>query len=88
MNYNIHPCEDRILIKRDEVEETTAFGIILPGSEKKQKSKGEVAAVGPGKFSEALGRRVKPEFAKGDKVMFNSYAGVDVGDSPEDGWED
>ena len=45
----LRPLHDKVLVKRTEEEETTAGGIVLPGSAAEKPSQGEVIAVGPGK---------------------------------------
>ena len=47
MKFN--PLGDRVLVKRSDEEETTAGGIVLPGSAAEKPSQGEVLAVGPGR---------------------------------------
>lgn len=73
----LKPLNDRVLVKRLEEETKTAGGIIIPDSAKEKPMKGEVIAVGPGKVAED-GKRVKLAVEKGDKVLFNKYAGTEV----------
>jgi chaperonin GroES len=70
----IRPLYDRVLLRRNEEEETTAGGIVLPGNAKEKPNQGEVIAVGEGKLLDngdvrALAVKV------GDKVVFGQYAG-------------
>ena len=46
---NIRPLNDRVVVRRNAEEETSAGGIILTGSAKEKPNEGEVIAVGPGK---------------------------------------
>lgn len=73
----LKPLHDRVLVKRLESEEMTKGGIIIPDSAKEKPIKGEVIAVGPGKHSDK-GEPVKMSVKKGDKVLFNKYAGTEV----------
>ncbi len=71
---NIRPLYDRVVIRRNEEEETSAGGIVLPGSAKEKPNQGEVVAVGEGKVldngeTRALAVKV------GDTVVFGQYAG-------------
>ena len=71
---NIRPLYDRVVVRRNEEEQTTAGGILLPGSAKEKPNQGEVVAVGEGKLLDngdvrALAVKV------GDKVVFGQYAG-------------
>jgi len=47
MKFN--PLGDKLLVRRSEEEETTAGGIVLPGSAAEKPSQGEVLAIGPGR---------------------------------------
>ncbi len=69
------PLFDRVLVKRDPVQEETAGGLVLGKSAEKPLS-GTVVASGPGRFMEN-GQTEPIEFAKGDKVMFSKYSGTD-----------
>ena len=73
----LKPLGDRVLVKRLEQEEVTKGGIIIPDSAKEKPMKGEVIAVGPGKVGDD-GKRTKLAVEKGDKVLFNKYAGTEV----------
>jgi chaperonin GroES len=73
----LKPLNDRVLVKRLEEEVVTKGGIIIPDTAKEKPMKGEVIAVGPGKIGED-GKRAKPTVEKGDKVLFNKYAGTEI----------
>lgn len=73
----LKPLGDRVLIKRLPEEETTRGGIIIPDSAKEKPQKGEVIAVGHGKYDEK-GDKIKMELEAGDKVLFGKYAGTEV----------
>lgn len=73
---NIKPLGDRVVIKMIEAEETTASGIVLPGSAKEKPQMAEIVAVGPGGIVE--GKEVKMEVKVGDKVITSKYAGTEV----------
>lgn len=73
----LRPLHDRVVLRRKEQEETTAGGILLPGSAKEKPSQGEVLAVGNGKLLE--NGDVRPLAVKvGDTVVFGQYAGSTV----------
>ena len=71
---NIRPLGDRIVIRREEAEEKTAGGIVLPDTAKNKPQRGTVLAVGPGKMLKDGSRRAL-QVKKGDKVLFTSWAG-------------
>ena len=48
----IRPLQDRVVVKRQDEETTSAGGIVLPGSATEKPQQGEVVAVGPGKKTE------------------------------------
>ena len=49
---NLHPREDRIVVRPGESEETTASGLVIPDTAKEKPQEGEVIAVGPGAINE------------------------------------
>jgi len=73
----VKPLRDRVLVKRLEAEEKTKGGIVLPDTAKEKPKMGEVIEVGPGNLSEE-GKRQPLQIKKGDKVLFESYAGTEV----------
>ena len=70
---SVQPLHDRVLVKREDKEETKSpGGIYIPDTAQKEKSKrGTVVAVGPGKFGDA-GEPTPMSVKKGMKVYFNS----------------
>lgn len=74
----LKPLEDRIVIKRvDEIAETEG-GIYLPDTAQEKAMEGIVLAVGPGKYDEALGRRIPINLSPGDRVVFGKWSGDDI----------
>jgi len=73
----IKPLEDRIIVKTLEAEEKTAGGIIIPDNAKEKPQRGEVIAVGPGKFSDE-GKRIEMSLKAGDKILYGKYSGTEV----------
>ena len=47
---NIRPLHDRVIVKRLEVESTSAGGIVLTGSAAEKSTRGEILAVGNGRI--------------------------------------
>lgn len=80
---NLKPLSDRVLVKRLDYEEKTAGGIYIPDSAKEKPSQGEVIAVGPGKLGDD-GKVHAMTLKKGDKVLFNKYAGTEIQVGGED----
>lgn len=73
----IKPLADKIVIKVIDDVEKTSGGIFIPDSAKEKPQKGEIIAVGPGKFSDN-GTREEMDVKAGDKVLFAKYSGTDV----------
>lgn len=68
----IKPLGDRVLVKRVELDEKSPFGIIIPDTAQKEKSKkGVVVAVGPGKYGDEADL-IPMTVKAGDRVFFNS----------------
>jgi chaperonin GroES len=72
----IRPINDRILVIREEEEQKSAGGIIIPDTAKEKPQRGKVIAVGPGKMKD--GKRVPMEVKKNDHVLFSKYAGTEI----------
>jgi chaperonin GroES len=73
----IRPLGEKVLIKRLEAEDKTKGGIILPDNAKEKPQKGTVLAVGDGRLLKD-GKRAEFQVAKGDTVLFASYAGTEI----------
>lgn len=70
----LQPLGDRVVVERDESEEVTAGGIVLPDSAKDKPARGVVVSVGDGKLLDD-GSRGALQVKVGDRVIFSSYAG-------------
>ena len=75
----IKPLGDRALVKRIEIEEKTASGLIIPDTAKEKAQIGSVIAVGPGRRDTATGKAVPMAVSVGDTIYFGKYAGTDAG---------
>ena len=80
---NIKPLEDRILVRPEEGEETTASGIVIPDTAKEEPQEGTVLAVGPGKRSDA-GELIPVDVKDGDRVIYSKYGGTEIKVEGED----
>jgi chaperonin GroES len=75
---NIIPLADRVIIKQDDAETTTASGIIIPDTAQEKPQKGRVMAVGKG-------TKDNPVTVKsGDTVLYGKYAGTELKHEQED----
>ena len=75
---NLQPLEDRIVVRPNESEETTASGLVIPDTAKEKPQQGEVLAAGPGKRSEHTGDLLPVDVKVGDTVVYSKYGGTEV----------
>ena len=73
----LKPLDDRVVVKPQEAEETTAGGIVLPETAKEKPMMGKVVSVGPGKMNDD-GKRKKLSVTKNDVVLYGKYGGSEV----------
>ncbi len=74
---NLRPLHDRVVVRRQEEEQTSPGGIVLPDSATEKPVRGEVIAVGNGKLLDS--GDVRPlDVSVGDKVLFGKYSGTEV----------
>ena len=73
----IRPLHDRILVKRQEEQETKRGGIIIPDTAKEKPQEGKVVAVGNGKVGDD-GKKIPLDVKAGDKILFGKYSGSEV----------
>ena len=69
---NLQPLGERLVVQRDESEETTAGGILLPDSAQDKPARGIVLSVGDGRMLKD-GSRAPLQVAEGDRILFTSY---------------
>jgi chaperonin GroES len=80
----LHPLDDRIVVRPNESEETTASGLVIPDSAKEKPQQGEVLAVGPGRRADASGEVIPMDVAVGDTVVYSKYGGTEIAVDGED----
>ncbi|MGB7323658.1 MAG: co-chaperone GroES [Rubripirellula sp.] len=74
---NLRPLDDRVVVKPEDAESTTAGGIVLPDSAQEKPQRGKIVAVGPGKLMDS-GVRGELTVAVGDTVIFGKYGGSSI----------
>jgi len=79
----LQPLEDRIVVRPNEAEETTASGLVIPDTAKEKPQQGKVLAVGPGRFGDD-NERVPMDIAEGDTVVYSKYGGTEITSEGED----
>lgn len=75
----IRPMSERVVLEKNEPEQVTKGGIIIPGSveDRSLAWQATVRAVGPGRLLDS-GERVPPDVKIGDVVLVGSYMGVEL----------
>jgi chaperonin GroES len=73
----IRPINDRVLVLREDEEQKSAGGIIIPDTAKEKPQRGKVVAVGTGKIDKD-GKRIPLEVKAGDRILFGKYAGSEI----------
>ena len=81
---NLQPLDDRIVVRPNESEETTASGLVIPDTAKEKPQEGEVLAVGPGRFDDEGEKRIPLDVKVGDTVLYSKYGGTEVKYSGEE----
>ena len=74
---NLIPLGDRVLVRQDQAEETTAAGLYIASESKEKPQSGVVVAVGEGKLTRE-GNRLPMPVAVGDHVVFAKYGSTEV----------
>jgi chaperonin GroES len=74
----LKPLGDRVIVKAVEEEATTASGIVLPDTAKEKPQKGEVVAVGEGRWDEEGEKRIPLDVSAGDEVLYSKYGGTEI----------
>jgi chaperonin GroES len=73
---DLKPLGDRVIVEVVEEEESTVSGIVLPDTAREKPQRGNVMAVGPGRWED--GKLVPLDVKKGDEVVFSKYGGTEV----------
>ena len=79
----LKPLGDRLIVKRQDAQEKTKSGLVLPDSAKEKPQEGKVIAVGSGKLLDD-GSVKSLEVKSGDKVLYGKYSGTEIRVQEED----
>ncbi len=74
----LKPLGDRLIVRAIEEEEMTASGIVLPETAKEKPQRGEVLAVGEGRYDDDGEKRIPLDVKEGDKVLYSKYGGTEI----------
>ncbi|MDA8117527.1 MAG: co-chaperone GroES [Actinomycetota bacterium] len=80
----LHPLDDRIVVRPAQSEERTASGLVIPDTAKEKPQQGEVIAVGPGRRADNTGEIIKLDIAVGDTVVYSKFGGTEITVDGED----
>mmetsp|Transcript_29290 Transcript_29290/g.40833 ORF Transcript_29290/g.40833 Transcript_29290/m.40833 type:complete len:103 (+) Transcript_29290:92-400(+) len=78
---DFEPLQNFILVKADQVEESTTGGILLGDGDQERPACGVVVKAGPGEIKN--GERLNMTLKEGDVVMYSKYAGDELEDEDE-----
>jgi chaperonin GroES len=79
---NLTPLGDRVVVRALELEQVTATGIVLPDTAKERPQRGEVLAVGRGRYED--GDIIPLDVKAGDEVIYSKYGGTEITVDGED----
>ena len=82
LQMRLKPLGDRIVIRQIDAEDVTASGIVLPDTAQEKPQRGEVLAVGEGRYDDGV--RVPLDLVAGDEVIYSKYGGTEVEIDGED----
>ena len=71
------PLHDRVLVEREESDEKSAGGIIIPDTAKEKPMQGKIIAVGSGARDEQ-GKVTPLDVKEGDTVLFGKWSGTEI----------
>lgn len=74
---SLKPLGDRVIVKQDEAETTTASGLLLASNSQEKPQRGTVIAVGEGRVDNN-GNLVKLEVSVGDIIVYSKYGGTEI----------
>ncbi|MCH4185182.1 MAG: co-chaperone GroES [Eggerthellaceae bacterium] len=74
---DLKPLGDRIIVKQDEANETTASGLYIASGAKEKPTSGVVLAVGPGKLNDD-GKNLPMPVKVNDHVIYGKFGGTEI----------
>lgn len=78
MSIKLQPLGDRLIVRAIDEEQTTASGLVLPDTAKEKPQKGEVLAVGAGRWDDEGENRIPLDVKVGDEVLYSKYGGTEI----------
>jgi chaperonin GroES len=75
---NLKPLFDNVVVKPAKAEEQTKSGIFLPDTAKEKPQKGEIVAVGEGRWDDEGEKRVPLDVKVGDIVIYKEWGKTSI----------
>jgi chaperonin GroES len=75
---NLKPLFDNVVVKPSKAEEQTKSGIFIPDTAKEKPQKGEVVAVGEGRWDDNGEKRVPMDVKVGDIVVYKEWGKTSI----------
>ena len=75
---NLKPLFDNVVVKPAKAEEQTKSGIFLPDTAKEKPQKGEIVAVGEGRWDDEGDKRVPLDVKVGDTVIYKEWGKTSI----------
>ena len=75
---NLKPLFDNVVVKPGKAEEQTKFGLVIPDTAKEKPQKGEVVAVGDGRWDDEGEKRVPMDVKVGDTVIYKEWGKTSI----------
>ena len=73
----LEPTGNHLIVRREDAEETTSGGIVIPDTAKEKPRIGRVLSVGDGELLKD-GKRRPMDVFEGDRILFSSWAGTEI----------
>jgi len=75
---NLKPLFDNVVVKPAKAEEQTKSGLFIPDNAKEKPTKGEVIAVGDGRWDDEGEKRIPLDVKIGDVVIYKEWGKTSV----------
>jgi len=75
---NLKPLGDNIVVKPAKAEEQTKSGLVIPDTAKEKPQKGEIVAVGEGRWDDEGKHRIPMDVAVGDVVIYKEWGKTSI----------
>ena len=74
----LKPLGDRVVVQASKAEEQTKSGLFIPDTAKEKPQKGEVIAVGDGRWDDDGAKRTPLDVSEGDTILYSKYGGTEI----------